>query len=254
MLILLSPAKIQRFDQPKAGLTYSQATFLSEAGKLVEQLRKYSVEELAEILHVNQETARLNADRLFNWQVDHNLQNSRQAMLVFNGEVFRGLNAANFQAADFDYAQNHLRILSGLYGVLRPLDLMQPYRIDLIDQIKTEAGNQKLYDFWREKITQNILESAQNAGNSILNLLSGEYFKAFDKKKLKVPIIDIEFLESKNGNYKPIVVYTKKARGLLARYVICNRIEKTEEVQSFSDEGYCFNPRLSSESKFVFTR
>ena len=147
MLILLSPAKIQRFDQPKAGLAYSQASFLSEAGKLVEALRKYSVEELADILRVNHQTARLNADRLFNWQADHNLQNSRQALLVFNGEVFRGLNAANFQAADFDYAQNHLRILSGLYGVLRPLDLMQPYRIDLIDQIKTETGNQKLYDF-----------------------------------------------------------------------------------------------------------
>lgn len=253
MLILLSPAKIQNFKPQHVVSEYSLPVFLSNAQLLVNKMKQLSVDELAKLLGVNRELARLNADRFYNWQQPFTPQNAKQTVLVFNGEVFHGLDAGSFSTSDFKYAQSHLRILSGLYGVLRPLDLIQPYRIDVSTKLKTDAGKD-LYAFWREKVTQNIIVSAQASGNIIINLMSGEYFKTIDRRKLTARIIDVEFLENKNDTYKPIVIYTKKARGLLARYIIQNEIEYPEDLKGFCDEGYWFNQQLSSENKFVFTR
>ncbi len=253
MLILLSPAKIQNFKAQHILSEYTQPDFIDEAQYLVNELKKLSIDELAALLSVNYDLAKLNADRFFNWQQPFTASNAKQTILVFNGEVFHGLDAKTFSSADFDYAQSHLRILSGLYGVLRPLDLIQAHRVDVSTKLKTTAGND-LYAFWKEKITKNIIHSAKKTDNIILNLASNEYFKSLDKRKLSARVIDVDFLESKGDTYKTIVIYTKKARGLLARYVIQNRIEKIEDLQGFNDEGYWFNPHLSSENKLIFTR
>ena len=175
--------------------------------------------------------------------------------MTFDGEVYRGLDAKTFSAEDFEYAQSHLRILSGLYGVLRPLDLIQPYRLEVSSKLKNAKGND-LYAFWRKKITSSVLKSVKNGDKQelILNLASSEYFKTLDLKNRTTKVIDVEFYEYKNDKFQQIVIYTKKARGMMARYVIENRIEKIEDLKGFNSSDYWFSPQLSTENKFVFTR
>ena len=255
MLLLLSPAKIQNFSPQQYTKKYSLPEFLDAAEILVDKIKQLSRTELAQLLDINSNLAKLNADRHFNWQVPFTTNNAKQTVFVFNGEVFHGLDAKSFSPGDFDYLQSHLRILSGLYGVLRPLDLIQPYRLDVSTRLKTDAGN-NLYAFWQSRITESLNKAVVASGGSkiLLNLASGEYFKSISRRQLDAEVIDFDFLENKNDRYTPIVMYIKKARGMMVRYVIQNRIENVEDLKGFSDEGYWFSPQLSTESKFVFTR
>jgi len=255
MLILLSPAKIQNFQPQKLISEYTLPEFLKEAESLVHEIRQLSAHELSELFSINVNLAQLNADRYFNWQKPFTTENAKQAVLVFNGEVFHGLDAKSFQADDYSYLQSHLRILSGLYGILRPLDLIQPYRLEISTKLKIEKAK-NLYAFWGEQITRSVNKALIESGKPkvILNLASDEYFKSINPKILQAKIIDFEFLEFKNDVYKPIVIYTKKARGLMTRYVIENRIKEIEDLKGFAAENYWFSPRLSTTEKMVFTR
>ena len=255
MIILLSPAKIQNFTPQQYITDYTMPEFLDAAKVLVNKIKHLSRTELAELLDINSNLAQLNADRHFNWQVPFTPQNAKQTVFVFNGEVFHGLDAKSFTADEFSYLQSHLRILSGLYGVLRPLDLIQPYRLDVSTRLKTEAGD-NLYSFWGDRITQSLNKSIKATGGPhvLINLASGEYFKSIQRKKLEADVIDVEFLENKNDKYTPVVMYIKKARGMMARYVIEHRIEAVDDLKGFNADGYWYNTRLSSERKLVFTR
>jgi len=255
MLLLLSPAKIQNFTPQPYISEYTMPEFLDAAQILVDRINQLSRSELAELLEINSNLAKLNADRHFNWQLPFTPKNAKQTVFVFNGEVFHGLNAASFSLGEFTYLQSHLRILSGLYGVLRPLDLIQPYRLDVSTKLKTNKGN-NLYSFWGNQITLSLNEAIKASGGPqvLLNLASGEYFKSINRKKLLAQVIDFDFLENKNDSYKPIVMYIKKARGMMVRYVIQNRIENVEDLKGFNEDGYWFNSGLSTEKKLVFTR
>jgi len=255
MLILLSPAKIQNFMPQQFVTEFTQPEFLKEAERLVHEIRQLSVFDLSKLLSINANLANLNADRYFNWHMPFTMENAKQAVLVFNGEVFHGLDAKRFSSDDFDYLQSHLRILSGLYGILCPLDLIQPYRLEISTKLQIE-NVKDLYAFWGEQLSQSVNKALIKSGEPkvLLNLASGEYFKSINRKLLKAKVIDFDFLENKNEEYKSVVMYTKKARGLMARHVIKNRIDKIEDLKGFAAEGYWFSPRLSSNEKFVFTR
>lgn len=252
MLLLLSPAKILNFSPQSIVKEYMMPEFLEDAEVLMSQIQGLSRSDLAELLDINHSLAKLNADRHFNWQLPFTTDNSKQAVFVFNGEVFHGLDPISLSSNEITYLQSHLRILSGLYGVLRPLDLIQPYRLDVSTRLK---GN-NLYTFWRDKITSSLNEAIRASGSQqvLLNLASGEYIKSINRKLLKADIIDFEFLENKNDKYTPIVMYVKKARGMMVRYVIQNRFENLEDLKGFNADGYWYNSRLSSEKKLVFTR
>ena len=255
MLILLSPAKIQNFSPQEFVTTFTKPEYVDEAGQLIALLRELSPVELGKLLDINANLTQLNFDRIFNWHRPFSLKNAKQAVFVFDGEVFRGLNAKTFSDEDFAYAQKHLRLFSGLYGVLRPLDLIQPYRLEVSSKLRNPFGKD-LYDFWREKVTASVLHALKSSGQPpvILNLASSEYFKTLNLKNTNVKVVDIEFYETKNEQLKQIVIYTKKARGLMARYVIQHQIEKVEDLKGFAEAGYWFSPQLSTETKLVFTR
>lgn len=255
MIVLLSPAKIQDF-KPEAPLAKStQPQFLDEAENLVSQVRRLSVSALSELLKVNPNLARLNADRFGQWHRPFTDKNAKQTVLVFNGEVFHGLDVRTLGKEHLDYLQSHLRIFSGMYGILKPFDLIQPYRLDIGDTFLTEEG-QTLYTFWKKKWTETLQKELdkQKGEKVVLNLASGEYIKGIDRKKLKARVIDVDFLQMEPRGYKTIVVYTKKARGMLTRFVIEHRIEDPEYLKGFDSEGYMYNPELSKENKMVFTR
>ena len=255
MLILLSPAKIMNFKPENLISEFTLPEYLKDAGKLIELLRHLNKDELSKLLEINSNLTDLNFDRIFNWHRPFTLKNAKQAVFVFDGEVYRGLNARTFNTEDFEYAQQHLRLFSGLYGVLRPLDLIQPYRLEVSSKLRNPNGND-LYDYWQEKVTKSALKALKTSGKSevFLNLASGEYIKTLILKNKQAKVIDVEFYEYKNDQLKQIVIYTKKARGLMARFVIQNRIEDIEDLKGFSDEGYWFSPQLSNDNKIVFTR
>jgi len=255
MLVLISPAKIQNFKPQSVTEQYTLPEFLKQSEQLIQLIKELSTSELAKLLDINSSLTQLNIDRYFNWHLPFSPQNAKQAVLTFDGEAFRGLNAKTFSSDDFDYAQSHLRILSGLYGVLRPLDLIQPYRIDVSSKLRNPKGPD-LYAFWKEKVSASVFKAMKNGDKQefILNLMSKEYLKTLDLKHKKVKVIDVEFYEMKDDQYKQIVIYTKKARGLMAQYVIKNRIEDIEDLKGFSAENYWFSPQLSTDSKLVFTR
>lgn len=255
MLILLSPSKIQSFTPHKPVGVYSQPEFAKEAESLVHQIRRLSVIALSKLLAINLNLAHLNAERFSNWHLPLSPENAKEAVFVFTGEVFHGLDPKSLKPEDYNYLQSHLRILSGLYGILRPLDLIQPYRLEISTKLKTDLGKD-LYAFWGDRITLIINKVLVASGKPeiLLNLTSAEYFKCVNRKILHARVIDVEFLEYKNGVYKPIVIYIKKARGMMTRYVVENRIEDPEDLKGFAAAGYWFNPDLSDENKFVFTR
>lgn len=192
---------------------------------------------------------------MIQWHLPFSLENARQAALVFDGEAFRGLDAKSFTPADFEYAQHHLRILSGLYGVLRPLDLIQPYRLEVSSKLKNQAGSD-LYPFWKDKVSTFIRNELQHHSEAsfILNLASSEYFKMTDFQKSNIPVVEVEFYQYQQDTMRQVVIYTKKARGMMARYVITNRINSFEELKGFDSEGYWFDPQLSTDRKLVFVR
>jgi cytoplasmic iron level regulating protein YaaA (DUF328/UPF0246 family) len=254
MLIIISPAKTLDYESPLATKKYTLPDFVPESGQLVEELRQLSPPRLGELMGISNKLADLNFGRYLNWQPDFTPDNARQAVLAFKGDVYTGLQAENFSAREFSYAQKHLRILSGLYGVLRPLDLMQAYRLEMGTKFVNNKGK-NLYEFWDTKITDALNAQLKRLKSDLLvNLASNEYFKAVQARNLHANIIAPEFRDWKNGQYKIISFYAKKARGLMSAWLIQNQIETIEGIKGFEAEGYQYDASLSSENKPVFTR
>jgi len=254
MLLAISPAKTLDYATPVNTPHYTTPAYLDQSHLLVERARQYSVHDLMELMEVSLAIAELNVARFAAWQTPFTPLNARQALLAFKGEVYHGLHAESLDEEGLAFAQQHLRILSGLYGLLRPLDLMQPYRLEMGRPIDTARGK-NLYEFWGNTITQGINAHLAAIGSTtLINLASNEYFKAVKPKLLNGEIITPEFKEKKNGDYKMLGVYAKKARGLMSRFVIDNRITDPQELKHFHTEGYTFNTKLSSGNKWVYTR
>ncbi len=257
MLTIISPAKIQNFNPQNTISDYTLPVFLKEANMLAKQLGSYSISELASLLHINSKIAEENANRYFHWKTPFTPENSKQDIFTYNGEVYRGLDSATLNNEEILYLQNHLRILSGLYGALKPLDLIQPYRLDVKDKFTTEKGD-NLYSFWKKRVTDETAKALKKSDNPnvLLNLASAEYTRMLDIKQLKVRIIDFDFLQYNpdSDTFKPITIYLKRARGLMVRFVAQNRITDPEDLKAFSADGYWYSERFSTENKMVFVQ
>jgi cytoplasmic iron level regulating protein YaaA (DUF328/UPF0246 family) len=252
-MILLSPAKSLDYKQSIPFKPFvSQPIFIKETEKLVKKLKKFSSKKLEKLFHVSPEIADLNYYRFQDWeQPIEEKETIKPCIEVFNGEAYKGLNPFTFNEDELIYAQEHLRILSGLYGVLKPLDLMYPYRLEMGTKWEIDTKNKNLYAFWTEKITKQ-LKSEKPA--FIINVASNEYFKAIDFKKLGIKTIVPVFKDFKNGEYKVIMMYAKHARGAMARFCIQNKISDVEQIKLFNSDGYSYNDLLSNENEWVFTR
>jgi len=254
MLLVISPAKTLDYDTPPKTKTFTIPDYLDDAEILIDRARRYSALDIAELMEVSMKIAELNFERFEQWHTPFTPENAKQAVLAFKGDVYTGLDAESFSAADFKFAQGHLRILSGLYGLLRPLDLMQPYRLEMGRKVDTERGK-NLYEFWGDKITEGLNRQMKNLKSPyLINLASNEYFKSVKPKALDGEIITPEFKDWKNGQYKMMGVYAKKARGQLSRFVIQNKLTEPEALKAFDVDGYGFNEELSAGNKWVFTR
>ncbi|WP_053140352.1 peroxide stress protein YaaA [Erwinia billingiae] len=254
MLMVISPAKTLDFESPLATKRFTQPALLDDSQKLIEVARKLTPAQIGSLMHISDKLAGLNANRFHNWHPPFTPENARQAILAFKGDVYTGLQAETFKEKDFDFAQQHLRMLSGLYGLLRPLDLMQAYRLEMGIRLENPAGKD-LYTFWGDKLTEALNAALAEQGDDVLlNLASDEYFKAVKPKKLSGRIIKPVFLDEKNGKFKVISFYAKKARGLMSRYVIENRLTKPAQLKKFDVDGYVFVPEESSDSELMFKR
>lgn len=254
MLMVISPAKTLDYQTPPATPRFTQPEHLEHAQVLIDQLRDFSPAQIAELMHLSDKLAGLNAARFGSWQPAVTPDNAKQALLAFKGDVYTGLNAEDFSEADFDFAQQHLRMLSGLYGLLRPLDLMQPYRLEMGTKLANVRGN-NLYDFWGERISGWLNGALEAQGdNVLLNLASNEYFSAVKRKALNARLINTEFKDLKNGQYKIISFYAKKARGLMARYVVKERLSDPAGLKDFNYQGYRFSVEHSKPDSLVFLR
>src|SRR5690606_1846916 len=254
MLMVISPAKTLDYDTPPATQRYTQPQHLDHAEQLTEQLRELSPLQIGELMHLSDKLSALNAARYGSWTSDFTPDNAKQALLAFKGDVYTGLAAEDFSEADFDFAQGHLRMLSGLYGVLRPLDLMQPYRLEMGTKLANARGKD-LYAFWGERISGWLNEAlAEQSDDVLLNLASNEYFGAVKRKALQGRVIETEFRDLKNGQYKIISFYAKKARGLMARYVIKERLNDPQGLKDFNYQGYRYSAEHSKLDTLVFLR
>ncbi len=254
MLMVISPAKTLDYDTPPVIEQSTQPRFVEHSVELIDVLREKSPQDIAKLMSLSDKLASLNVARYGSWERESTPQNAKQALLAFKGDVYTGLNAEDFSADDFAFAQQHLRMLSGLYGLLRPLDLMQPYRLEMGTKLANARGKD-LYAFWGERISQWLNEDLAAQGDEVLlNLASQEYFGAVKPKALNARIIDTVFKDQKNGQYKIISFYAKKARGLMARYVIKERLQDPEGLKDFNLDGYRFDPASSSENQLVFLR
>jgi len=254
MLLLLSPAKKLDYSTPVRTTLHTEPLFVEQAAGLINVLKKKSASEVAALMSLSDSLAKLNTQRYASWTPEFNLMNSRQAVLAFNGDVYAGLDAPSLSNVQLKWAQNHVAILSGLYGVLRPLDLMQPYRLEMGTRLATRKGK-TLYDYWGSSIADYLNKWLKKEGHRIVvNLASQEYFKSVDMKTLQADVVECVFQDFKNGAFKVISFYAKKARGLMARFVIENQIADPAGLQDFSSEGYKFDPEASSHDTFVFRR
>lgn len=254
MLIVLSPAKTLDYDTPPTTDIHSQPDFVKHSAELIDTLRELSPTQIASLMQVSDALAVLNAGRYASWSPKFTKKNSKQAILAFNGDVYEGLDAPSLKPRQLEYAQSHIRILSGLYGVLRPLDLMQPYRLEMGTKLANPRGKD-LYAFWGELVTDRLNEVlADQKSKVLMNLASEEYFKVVKPKRLKVPVISPVFEDWKNGKYKVISFYAKRARGLMARYAAVNGINKAEDLKEFDWEGYAFDKKASTEDSWLFRR
>jgi len=254
MLIVVSPAKTLDYDTPPKTKTFTIPDYLDDSAELIHRMREFSALDISELMHVSSKIAELNFDRFEAWNKNFTEKNAKQAVLAFKGDVYTGLDAESFTAKDFQFAQKHFRMLSGLYGLLRPLDLMQPYRLEMGTKLSTDRGK-NLYEFWGSKVTEGLNAQLKKIkSDKLINLASNEYFKVVKPKELKGEIITPAFKELKNGDYKMIGVYAKKARGLLSRYIIKNQLSDIEDIKSFDIDGYKFNKKLSRDNNWVFTR
>ena len=252
MLVVISPAKTLDFDSEISAESASQPLFLDEAEYLVGKLKKFSAKKLEGFFNVNSEIASQNKQRFMEWSRPFHSGNARQAALAFQGEVYRGLNAETLNDPDFEFAEKHLYILSGLYGILRPLDLIQPYRLEMGTKWEITKKAPNLYKFWGSKITDVINDS--DVEGPLINLASNEYFKVIDKTILKRDIITCHFKDKRNGEYKSLMTYAKHARGLMARFIIREKLTEAEHLKAFDGMGYQFNPSLSTDTEYTFTR
>ena len=254
MLFVLSPAKNLNERTPAPTSQHTQPALLAEAEKLMAQLRPLAPQDLAALMHVSDKIALLNAERNAAWHTPFTLENAKQAVYLFNGDVYEGLDAESLPEAAIDYLQQHLRLLSGLYGLLRPLDLMQPYRLEVGTPFANSRGK-NLYAFWGSIIADTLNQTlAANGGNTLINLASHEYFKAVDARRLNARVITPIFKDEKNGQYKIISFYAKRARGLMARWAILARASTPEQLQGFDLEGYAYCASASSPERLVFRR
>lgn len=254
MLLVVSPAKKLDYESPLATEKFSQPNLLEQSKLLIADCVKLSPNDIATLMKLSDKLAGLNAARFGEWSMPFTPDNARQAILSFNGDVYTGLDASSFSDDDFDFAQQHFRILSGLYGLLKPLDLMQAYRLEMGCKLANVRGD-NLYQFWGEIITDELNKTLSELEDDVvINLASTEYFKSVKKKSLNATVITPAFKDWKNGQYKMISFFAKKARGLMARYIIQNKLTSVEEIKGFELGGYQYNDELSKGNDWVFTR
>jgi len=255
MLILLSPAKSLDLDTPlPAELPHTLPEFRQEAAQLIEVLRPLAPQQVASLMHLSDALAALNVARYAAWSPRFTAKNARPALLTFNGDVYEGLDARSLARSDLDWAQDHLAILSGLYGVLRPLDWMQPYRLEMGTRLATPAGA-NLYQFWGDRLAEHLNQRlAGDPAPVLLNLASQEYFKAVDRKALRPRVVECVFEDWKGGSWKIISFHAKRARGLMARHAIQQRARKPEDLRGFDAEGWAHDAAASSTDRMVFRR
>ena len=252
MKLVISPAKSLDFIRSLPTESNSKACFLKEAESLNNILREKSPQDLSELMSISPSLGELNYQRNNSWQLPFNSSNSRQAIYAFNGDVYKGIDAYSIKKDKVDFLQDTVRIISGLYGLLKPLDLIQPYRLEMGTKMPVGASK-NLYEFWRRKLTESISQELKD-GEIFLNLASNEYIKAIDTKVLKTPMITANFKQLKDGNYKTIAIFSKRARGLMTRYIIDNNINSIEGIKGFNSDGYLFTESLSSSNELIFTR
>ena len=254
MLMVISPAKTLDYETPPATARFTLPQYLDHSQVLIEQLRELSPQQIGELMHLSDKLSGLNAARFGSWTPAFTPENAKQALLAFKGDVYTGLNAVDFNEDDFDYAQTHLRMLSGLYGLLRPLDLMMPYRLEMGTKLANPRGKD-LYAFWGTRISEWLNEALAEQGDDVLlNLASNEYFSAVKKSALNARIINTEFKDLKNGQHKIISFYAKKARGMMSRFVIKERINTPEHLKQFDAQGYRYSAEQSKPDLLVFLR
>ena len=254
MITVLSPAKNLDYDQIDNQLA-TQPLFTKEPEKLIKKLRKLKPADISDLMHLSPKLSDLNYERYKSFEFEEGKGELKQAALAFNGEVYNGLKAELYTEDELEYAQKHLRILSGLYGILKPMDLIQPYRLEMGTRFEIDANTKNLYQFWTKKVTKEINSILKETESTVLfNLASQEYFKAVDVKSVKAPIVSAVFKEAKGDTYKPIMVFAKKARGMMASFILKNKIRTVEEAKSFDEEGYIYRSEFSTDLELVFTR
>ncbi len=251
MLAVISPAKKLNYDPVGGDIPATFPVFQDDATRLARTAKQLSISGLRDLMSISEDLAKLNKERFKAFEPASTPSNAKQAALAFDGDTYQGLQADRFSPEDFDYAQDHLRILSGLYGLLKPLDLMQPYRLEMGSRLKTRRGT-NLYAYWGEHLTKALDEVS--GGAAIVNLASNEYFKAAKASKLKSPVITCHFKEEKGNELKMIGFFAKNARGAMARYMIQNRVDQVEGLKGFDLNGYKFRDDLSDAASFVFSR
>lgn len=254
MLVVISPSKRLDYKSKMPNVVTTDIRFPNEAEMLNEVLKQYEPAELAQLMNISMNLANLNTERNLKWQWPFDNKEARPSIFAFKGDVYEGLDAFNLKTKEIDYAQKSLRILSGLYGVLRPLDEIMPYRLEMGSTLITKEGT-NLYEVWKKRVTSALNADLKDAGfDVLLNLASQEYFKSVDTSKIDAEIITPVFKDCKNGTYKIISFYAKKARGLMSRFVLENRLEKVEDLKGFDYGGYHFNAEMSAGKELVFTR
>ncbi|SFP39757.1 hypothetical protein SAMN05216419_100228 [Nitrosomonas cryotolerans] len=254
MIIVISPAKTLDFETPPAIKEHTLPVFLDCSSELIQQLRRLEPDELGRLMSISSKLATLNSNRYHEWSLPFNMDNAKQSIFAFKGDVYTGLEAASLNTVDIKFAQEHLRILSGLYGVLRPLDLIQAYRLEMGTSFKNNRGS-NLYEFWGHRITESLNQNLKNEQNpTVINLASNEYFKSIKTDQLNARIITPIFKDNKNGTYKIISFFAKKARGLMSRYIIQHQLTDPEDIKAFDYSGYHFNKHTSTDNEWIFTR
>lgn len=254
MLIVLSPAKSLDFNSPSQTELHTKPDFIARSAELIDILKKKSPAQIASLMKISDPLAALNADRYAAWSRKFTAKNSKQAVLVFNGDVYKGLNAQSLSEKQLDYLQSHVRILSGLYGVLRPLDLMQPYRLEMGTKLPNAHGKD-LYAYWGDDVSKALnADMAGHQAKVLVNLASEEYFKVIRPNVLDAKIISPVFEDWKNGTYKIIGIYAKRARGLMAQYAALKNIKQPEKLKNFDMESYAYDEKASSDTTWVFRR
>ncbi|MCX2890747.1 MULTISPECIES: peroxide stress protein YaaA [unclassified Pseudomonas] len=254
MLTVISPAKTLDYDTPPVTERFTLPQYLDDSQLLIQQLRELSPAQISELMHLSDKLAGLNAARFGSWTPDFSPANAKQALLAFKGDVYTGLDAESLGEDDFSYAQDHLRMLSGLYGLLRPLDLMQPYRLEMGTKLANARGKD-LYAFWGTRISEWLNQALAEQGDDVLlNLASNEYFSAVKRSALNARVINVDFKDLKNGQYKIISFYAKKARGMMSRFVIQQRISDPQQLKQFDVQGYYYSAEQSKADHLVFLR